>query len=57
MRGARRAGGRGQGSDRERDAKSYVATGGGRRLDFEQEAVDLWERVQEALRHPLDRDL
>ena len=30
--------------------KPYVATGGGRRLDFEQEAIDLWERVQEALR-------
>ena len=30
----------------------YVATGGGRRLNFEQRPIDLWERAQEALRHP-----
>ena len=28
----------------------YYASGQGRRLDFEQEAIDLWRRVQEALR-------
>ena len=38
------------------EPRCYVATGQGRRLDYEQDAVDLWERVQEALRHP-HRDL
>jgi len=28
--------------------ESYVATGAGDRINFEQEAIDLWERVQEA---------
>ena len=35
----------------ETGVKYYVATGAGRRLDFEQQAIDRWERVQEAIRH------
>ena len=32
--------------------RNYVATGQGRCLDHEREAIDLWERVQKTLRHP-----
>ena len=34
----------------ESGVQNYVATGGGRRHNSEQETIDLWRRVQEALR-------